>query len=159
MVGDVNIHEVLRARARADRWPSSRAGSTIERDYDTSHARVPRRPRAAHPGACSTSCATPRRRWPSASPRATRRSCCARASRARSRIGTQRYRLALELHVERQRARACPRRSADRIFYPLVSGREGGTGLGLTLAQTFVQQHHGTDRVRQPCRAAPSSRS
>ncbi|REM42298.1 PAS domain-containing sensor histidine kinase, partial [Mycobacterium tuberculosis] len=31
----------------------------------------------------------------------------------------------------------------DRIFYPLVSGREGGTGLGLTLAQTFVQQHHG----------------
>jgi two-component system nitrogen regulation sensor histidine kinase GlnL len=25
-----------------------------------------------------------------------------------------------------------------------VSGREGGSGLGLTLAQTFVQQHHGT---------------
>ena len=32
----------------------------------------------------------------------------------------------------------------DQIFYPLVSGREGGSGLGLTLAQTFVQQHHGT---------------
>ena len=32
----------------------------------------------------------------------------------------------------------------ERIFYPLVSGREGGTGLGLTLAQTFVSQHHGT---------------
>ena len=31
----------------------------------------------------------------------------------------------------------------DKIFYPLVSGREGGTGLGLTLAQTFVSQHHG----------------
>ncbi|MDB5849103.1 MAG: signal transduction histidine kinase, nitrogen specific, NtrB, partial [Rhodoferax sp.] len=29
------------------------------------------------------------------------------------------------------------------IFFPLVSGREGGSGLGLTLAQTFVQQHHG----------------
>ena len=25
-----------------------------------------------------------------------------------------------------------------------MSGREGGSGLGLTLAQTFVQQHHGT---------------
>jgi len=25
-----------------------------------------------------------------------------------------------------------------------VSGREGGSGLGLTLAQTFVQQHLGT---------------
>ena len=32
----------------------------------------------------------------------------------------------------------------ERIFFPLVSGREGGSGLGLTLAQTFVQQHHGT---------------
>ena len=31
----------------------------------------------------------------------------------------------------------------DRIFNPLVSGREGGTGLGLSLAQTFVQYHHG----------------
>jgi two-component system, NtrC family, nitrogen regulation sensor histidine kinase GlnL len=31
----------------------------------------------------------------------------------------------------------------DRIFHPLVSGRQGGTGLGLTLAQTFVQHHHG----------------
>jgi two-component system nitrogen regulation sensor histidine kinase GlnL len=32
----------------------------------------------------------------------------------------------------------------DRIFYPLVSGREGGSGLGLTIAQTFIAQHNGT---------------
>ncbi|HZM44225.1 MAG TPA: nitrogen regulation protein NR(II) [Burkholderiales bacterium] len=31
----------------------------------------------------------------------------------------------------------------ERVFHPLVSGREGGSGLGLTLAQTFVTQHHG----------------
>ncbi len=31
----------------------------------------------------------------------------------------------------------------DKIFYPLVSGREGGSGLGLALAQTFITQHHG----------------
>jgi two-component system nitrogen regulation sensor histidine kinase GlnL len=36
-----------------------------------------------------------------------------------------------------------PAELADRIFYPLVSGREGGTGLGLSLAQSFVSQHHG----------------
>ena len=35
----------------------------------------------------------------------------------------------------------------DHIFFPLVSGREGGSGLGLTLAQTFVQQHHGLIEV------------
>jgi two-component system, NtrC family, nitrogen regulation sensor histidine kinase GlnL len=31
----------------------------------------------------------------------------------------------------------------DKIFYPLVSGRADGHGLGLTIAQDFVSQHHG----------------
>ena len=35
----------------------------------------------------------------------------------------------------------------DRIFFPLVSGREGGHGIGLTIAQTFISQHHGTIEV------------
>ena len=38
---------------------------------------------------------------------------------------------------------ACQTRSRTAFSIPLVSGREGGSGLGLTLAQTFVQQHHG----------------
>jgi two-component system nitrogen regulation sensor histidine kinase GlnL len=37
-----------------------------------------------------------------------------------------------------------PEEIRERIFFPLVSGRETGSGLGLTLAQTFVSQHHGT---------------
>jgi len=32
----------------------------------------------------------------------------------------------------------------DKIFYPLVSGSADGHGLGLTLAQDYVNQHHGT---------------
>jgi two-component system nitrogen regulation sensor histidine kinase GlnL len=32
----------------------------------------------------------------------------------------------------------------DKIFYPLVSGRPDGHGLGLTLAQDFVSQHQGS---------------
>jgi two-component system nitrogen regulation sensor histidine kinase GlnL len=31
----------------------------------------------------------------------------------------------------------------DKIFYPLVSGRADGHGLGLTIAQDFINQHHG----------------
>jgi len=57
-------------------------------------------------------------------------------------FGKQRYKLALELHVI-DNGPGIPDAIKDRIFYPLVSGREGGSGLGLTLAQTFVQQHHG----------------
>ena len=63
-------------------------------------------------------------------------------------LGKQRYRLALELHIE-DNGPGVPESFRDRIFFPLVSGREGGSGLGLTLAQTFVQQHHGTDRMRK----------
>ncbi len=36
-----------------------------------------------------------------------------------------------------------PAELRDKIFFPLVSGREGGTGLGLTLAQNIVSQHQG----------------
>ena len=57
-------------------------------------------------------------------------------------FGKQRYRLALELHVS-DNGPGVPDSIKDRIFFPLISGREGGSGLGLTLAQTFVQQHHG----------------
>ena len=57
-------------------------------------------------------------------------------------FGKQRFRLALELHVI-DNGPGVPASIKDRIFYPLVSGREGGSGLGLTLAQTFVQQHQG----------------
>ena len=57
-------------------------------------------------------------------------------------FGKQRYRLALELHVT-DNGPGVPDSIKDRIFFPLISGREGGSGLGLTLAQTFVQQHHG----------------
>lgn len=36
-----------------------------------------------------------------------------------------------------------PAELKDKIFYPLVSGRADGHGLGLTIAQDFVSQHHG----------------
>jgi two-component system, NtrC family, nitrogen regulation sensor histidine kinase GlnL len=53
-----------------------------------------------------------------------------------------RCKLALELQVVDD-GPGVPEEIQDRIFNPLVSGREGGSGLGLSLAQTFVQYHHG----------------
>jgi two-component system nitrogen regulation sensor histidine kinase GlnL len=57
-------------------------------------------------------------------------------------IMKQRHRLALELQVIDD-GPGVPDEIRERIFNPLVSGREGGTGLGLSLAQTFVQYHQG----------------
>jgi two-component system nitrogen regulation sensor histidine kinase GlnL len=54
----------------------------------------------------------------------------------------QRHKLALELQVIDDGS-GVPEEIQDRIFNPLVSGREGGTGLGLSLAQTFVHYHQG----------------
>jgi len=57
-------------------------------------------------------------------------------------FGKQMNRLALELHVI-DNGPGIPESIKDRLFYPLVSGRDGGSGLGLNLAQTFIQQHFG----------------
>jgi two-component system nitrogen regulation sensor histidine kinase GlnL len=67
---------------------------------------------------------------------------CTRVARGVT-LAKRRYRLALALSVE-DNGPGIPPDIRDRIFYPLVSGREGGTGLGLTIAQTFVTQHNGT---------------
>jgi len=140
VVGDVNIHEVCE-RVRTLILAEFPKGLRVVRDYDTSipefrgdreqliqavlniahNAAQALGERIAAGDACIT---------------------------LRTRVGRQvtfskqRYRLALELHVM-DNGPGVPDSIKDRIFFPLVSGREGGSGLGLTLAQTFVQQHHG----------------
>jgi two-component system nitrogen regulation sensor histidine kinase GlnL len=54
----------------------------------------------------------------------------------------QRHKLALELQVIDD-GPGVPEDIRERIFNPLVSGRDGGSGLGLSLAQTFVHYHRG----------------
>jgi two-component system nitrogen regulation sensor histidine kinase GlnL len=53
------------------------------------------------------------------------------------------HRLALQVDVG-DNGPGIPPALRERIFFPLVSGREGGSGLGLTIAQTYVAQHGGT---------------
>lgn len=58
-------------------------------------------------------------------------------------LSRRRHRLALSVQVM-DNGPGVPEAIRDKIFYPLVSGREGGSGLGLTIAQTFIAQHNGT---------------
>jgi two-component system nitrogen regulation sensor histidine kinase GlnL len=57
-------------------------------------------------------------------------------------IARRQYRHVIAVSIE-DNGPGVPEELAERIFYPLVSGREGGTGLGLSLAQSFVSQHQG----------------
>ncbi len=57
-------------------------------------------------------------------------------------IARQRHKLALELQVIDD-GPGVPDEIRDRVFNPLVSGREGGSGIGLALVQTYAQNHGG----------------
>jgi two-component system nitrogen regulation sensor histidine kinase GlnL len=135
LVGDVNIHEVLE-RVRSVVTAEYPEGLEIVRDYDASLPEF----------------RGDKEQLIQAVLNLVRNAAQAMRGRGRilltTRIARQltidkvRYRLALDLHVVDD-GPGIPEEIRDRIFFPLVSGREGGSGLGLTLAQTFVQQHAG----------------
>jgi two-component system nitrogen regulation sensor histidine kinase GlnL len=141
VVADVNIHEVcerVRSLVLAE-WPR---GLSLQRDYDTSipEFRGDREQLIqAVLNIARNACQALSERIAAGDAQLTLRTRVARQVT----IGKHRWRLALELHIE-DNGPGVPEAIRDRIFYPLVTGREGGSGLGLTLAQTFVQQHQGT---------------
>ena len=144
LVSDVNIHEVCE-RVRSLILAEFPKGLRVIRDYDTSIPEF----RGDHEQLIQTvlniahnACQALAERMAAGDASLTFRTRVLRQIT----FGKQRYRLALELHVI-DNGPGVPDSIKDRIFYPLVSGREGGSGLGLTLAQTFVQQHHGLIEV------------
>jgi two-component system, NtrC family, nitrogen regulation sensor histidine kinase GlnL len=141
VVVDVNIHEVCE-RVRALLAAEHPRGISLKRDYDTSipEFRGDREQLIqAVLNIARNACEAMADRIGAGDARLVLRTRIARQVT----IGKQRWRLALELHIE-DNGPGVPESIRDRIFYPLVTGREGGSGLGLTLAQTFVQQHQGT---------------
>jgi len=58
-------------------------------------------------------------------------------------LESRRYRLGLRVEII-DNGPGIPEEIREQIFYPLVSGREGGSGLGLAVAQTLIAQNHGT---------------
>jgi two-component system nitrogen regulation sensor histidine kinase GlnL len=57
-------------------------------------------------------------------------------------IGAQRHRLVVRTDIE-DNGPGIPEELQDRIFYPMVTGRADGMGLGLSIAQEIVQRHGG----------------
>lgn len=139
IVGDVNIHEICE-RVRSLILAEFPKGLTITRDYDLS---VPEF-RGDKEQLIQAVLNVARN---AAQALAARIEAGDAALTLRTRIARQatlagvRYRLALDLHII-DNGPGIALEIQDHIFYPLVSGC-AGTGLGLTLAQTFVQQHGG----------------
>jgi two-component system nitrogen regulation sensor histidine kinase GlnL len=113
-IAAVNIHEVLE-RVRSVLLAETPHGILIRRDYDTSIPEL------------------------SGNGEITLRTRIARQVT----LAKKRHRLAAMIQVI-DNGPGIPEAIRERIFYPLVSGRADGSGLGLTLAQTFVNEHHGT---------------
>jgi len=141
LVVDVNIHEVCE-RVRALVLAEYPRGLCVERDYDTSipEFRGDREQliqavlNIAHNATQALV-----ERIAAGDAQLVLRTRVARQAT----VSRQRFRLALELHIQ-DNGPGVPEAIRDRMFHPLVSGRDGGSGLGLTLAQTFVEQHQGT---------------
>ena len=139
-VGDVNVHEVCE-RVRSLIMAEFPRGLTIQRDYDLSipdfrgdlEQLIQSVLNIAHNAAQALS-----ERIETGDAQLIFKTRILRQVT----VAKIRYRLALDLHII-DNGPGIPPDIVDRIFFPLVSGREGGSGLGLTLAQTFVQQHLG----------------
>jgi len=140
VVGDVNIHEVCE-RVRAVLLAEYPKGLSVQRDYDLS---IPEFRGDKEQLIQAVMNIAQNAALALADLRARGKAGITFKTRVARQItmGKVRYRLALELHVM-DNGPGVPAAIKDRLFYPLVSGRDGGTGLGLTLAQTFVQQHQG----------------
>ncbi len=144
VVADVNIHEVLE-RVRMVMLAEFPRGLAIERDYDASAPEFrgdKEQLIQAVLNVVRNAAEALEDRIAAGDARIILRTRVARQAT----IARTRHRLALDLHVI-DNGPGIPDDLKDRVFFPLVSGRDTGTGLGLTLAQTFVQQHNGLIEV------------
>lgn len=57
-------------------------------------------------------------------------------------IGACRHRLVVQIDIT-DNGSGIPEALIERIYYPMISGRPNGSGLGLSITQNIVNQHHG----------------
>ncbi|WP_082117143.1 nitrogen regulation protein NR(II) [Sedimenticola thiotaurini] len=57
-------------------------------------------------------------------------------------IGNRRHRLVAQISIE-DNGRGIPDSIREKLFYPMVTASDDGVGLGLTIAQSLINQHSG----------------
>src|SRR6266853_589945 len=141
VVADLNIHEVCE-RVRSVMMAEYPSGLLIDRDYDAS---VPEF-RGDREQLIQALLNVVRNAAQALEPRIAAGDAWVQL---RTRVAQQvtmirrPCRLALDLRVI-DNGPGIPEELKERVFDPLVSGREGGSGLGLSLAQEFIHQNGGT---------------
>ncbi len=138
-----NIHEVLE-RVRSLLLAESPTGITVQRDYDTSLPELigDREKLIQAVLNIARNAVQAMQSLPLYSQKTPSTIILRTRAERQVTLAKKRYRVAIRLQIV-DNGPGIPADILDRIFYPLVSGREGGSGLGLTLAQTFITQHHG----------------
>jgi two-component system nitrogen regulation sensor histidine kinase GlnL len=134
--GAVNIHEVLE-RVRSLILAETPHGMSLQRDYDTSLPEL-----RADSEQLIQAVLNVARNAVQAMHSQGKIIFKTRVAR-QSTLESRRHQLGLKTEII-DNGPGIPEDIREQIFYPLVSGREGGSGLGLAVAQTLIAQNHGT---------------
>ena len=134
--GAVNIHEVLE-RVRSLILAETPSGMSLQRDYDTSLPDL-----RADSEQLIQAVLNVARNAVQAMNNEGKIIFRTRVAR-QSTLESRRHQLGLRIEII-DNGPGIPEDIREQIFYPLVSGREGGSGLGLAVAQTLITQNHGT---------------
>lgn len=132
---EINIHEVLE-RVRSLVLVEITEGLRIIRDYDTSLPEL-----LADPDMLIQAILNIVRNASQAMQQRGEITLKTRIERNYT-IGHQRYRLVLKVDII-DNGPGVDEAIKEKIFFPMITGRAEGSGLGLSIAQSMVQQHNG----------------
>ena len=136
---EVNIHEVLE-RVRQLLISESQGNIEIERDYDPSIPEIEGNKEQLIQALLNIALNAQQALTEAMTPNA--KIIIRTRTERQITIGNQRHRVVCRIDI-RDNGPGVPAALHDTIFYPMVSSKARGTGLGLTIAQHIVNRHHG----------------